>query len=75
MHNNIELTEEEKKAIAALKRVAKKWPKSLWLFSASGTLWVMRCGLTGEAMERCTGSVDPAYCITNIAISNDGGDW
>lgn len=27
------LTEEEKKAIAALKRIAKKWPKSLWLFN------------------------------------------
>ena len=30
--DKIDLNDEEKKAIRALKRVAKKWPKSLWLF-------------------------------------------
>lgn len=76
----IELTPEEKKAIAALKRVAKIWPKSLWLFSASGTLHVMRNGEDGNPVyehsdEVRDGGCDPDYSITTINIANDGGDW
>lgn len=37
-----ELTHEERLAIAALKRLAKRWPQSLWLFSAGSSLHVMR---------------------------------
>ena len=70
---------DEKRAIASLNRVAKKWPKSLWLFSASGTLWVMKCGADGKPVMTPTrigdGGTDPAYCITKIDIPNDGGDW
>jgi hypothetical protein len=71
----IKLTAEEKKAIAALKRVAAKWPQSLWLFSASGNLCVMRYGPDGKrAMDGS--SVDQAYKIDQINnIPNDGGDW
>lgn len=36
------LTTEEKRAIASLKRLAKKWPITLWLYSGSGDLSVMR---------------------------------
>ena len=59
---DIELTEEEKKAIASLKRLAAKWPQSLILF-ASGTLSVRKggCGAQHE--------VD-----TIFGIPNDGGD-
>lgn len=45
----LEPTLEEKRAIASLKRLAKRWPSSLWLYAASGSLMVMRCGEEGEA--------------------------
>lgn len=37
MQDELVLSVEEKKAIAALKRLEKIWPKTLWLYSASGT--------------------------------------
>lgn len=42
------LTVEEERAIATLKRLAKRWPKTLWLYSGSGVLIVMRCGPDGK---------------------------
>jgi len=69
------LTPEEKKAIAALKRVAKRWPESLWLFSASGTLHVMKKNEQGERVMLSSDGVDPDFAITSAYIENDGGDW
>ena len=72
----LEPTPEEQKAIASLKRIAKKWPKSLWLWSASGSLWVMRRGPDGERMQHPSKSgVDQAYILASVDIPNDGGDW
>lgn len=71
----MDITKEEKLAIAALKRVAKKWPKSLWLFSASGTLWVMKKNADGQTVMLSTLGVDPDYAVDPIDIENDGGDW
>ena len=71
----MDVTEDERKAINALKRVAKTWPKSLWLFSASGTLCVMRCGRDGEQVKLNTQGVDPDYVLARVDIPNDGGDW
>jgi hypothetical protein len=69
------LTPEEKRAIKALKRVARQWPKTLWLFSA-GDLEVMRLGPNGERMMTSQGGVDQAYIVATIdGIPNDGGDW
>lgn len=65
----------EKQAIASLKRLAKRWPKTLWLFSASGTLTVMRCGEDGQHVHNRDGSVDQDYIVDTISIPNDGGDW
>lgn len=70
-----ELTAEEKKAIAALQRVAKTWPKSLWLFSASGSLNVMKKDASGEMAETAHGGIDQAFSVAKIDIQNDGGDW
>ncbi len=82
MNGMIELTPEEEKAIKALKRVANNWPDTLWLFSANGTLNVMKCNQDGERAyksRRCgDGSdenVDQEYCMDEIDIPNDGGDW
>lgn len=75
---NIETTDDERRAIATLNRLAKRWPKSLWLFSASGILCVMR---TRQGGQRASGGdnaedgYDPDYCCATIDIPNDGGDW
>lgn len=76
---DIELTREEKLAITSLRRLAKRWPDTLWLFSASGRLCVMRKNGNGHhahggANPSPTG-VDPDYIVETIDIENDGGDW
>lgn len=68
-------TKDEKRAISALKKVAAKWPKSLWLFSASGSLCVMRSGPNGDQIVNSGGGIDQAYLIVSVNIPNDGGDW
>lgn len=70
----MEITKEEQSAIKALKTVAKKWPKSLWLFSASGTLCIMKCKPDGRVAMAKFGGVDPDYIVDHIDIKNDGGD-
>ena len=68
------LTTKEEKAIRALHRLAKIWPDSLWLFSASGSLYVMKKNADGERARKGTG-IDPEYIVESIDIENDGGDW
>jgi hypothetical protein len=70
-----ELSASEKKAIAALKRVAKIWPKTLWLFSASGTLCVMKTDKNGRRVQLPGDGMDPDFSVDTINISNDGCDW
>lgn len=74
---DIEPTDEERRAIASLRRLAKRWPKSLWLFSGSGRLCVMRNGQDGRRVmtNDKDGGADSDYCLATIAITNDGGDW
>jgi len=64
---DFELTPEEVKAIRALRRVEKIWPDTLWLFSASGVLHVMRKGEDGEHVHKGEG-IDPDYIIDSISI-------
>jgi hypothetical protein len=71
----IELTQKEIKAIKSLHRIAKTWPKTLWLFSANGGLEVMRCGKDGQHVTDYTGGMDRDYIVDSIDIPNDGGDW
>lgn len=76
MPSEMELTAEEKRAIVALKRLGKRWPKGLWLFSASGSLCVMKFDEDGERVKVDGGGMDPYYTVDTIAgIPNDGGDW
>lgn len=72
---DIELTNEEEKIIKSLKRLAKRWPKTLWLYSASGTLCLMKCKEDGVVAYTQSGGIDPDYRIAEINIDNDGGDW
>lgn len=69
------LTTEEKKAIRTLKRLAQNWPESLWLFSASASLCIMKTDDCGDRIFLSNGGVDPDYVIDTINIPNDGGDW
>ena len=72
---DFDLTKEEKSAIRRLKRLAKDWPDTLWLFSASGSLYVMKSGENREHVETENGSMDADYEVEIIDIENDGGDW
>ena len=68
-------TREEQQAINALKVLAKAWPKSLWLYSAAGTLCVMRAKSDGTHALKRDGGVDDEYILDTVDIPNSGGDW
>lgn len=75
-------TPEECKLIDSLKRLAKKWERHgerLWLYSASGTLYIM---MHGDREDNPVREMNPNFgtnqdnIITTIeGIDNDGGDW
>lgn len=69
------LTDAETEAVRALKRLARTWPDSLWLFSASGSLCVMKKDGDGERRRLTCNGMDPGAVIETIEIENDGGDW
>lgn len=71
----IALSPEERKAITSLRRLAKRWPDTLWLFSGAGAVAVMRRREDGEKAMTETGAFDPAYIVATVDIPNDGGDW
>lgn len=76
------LTKPEQLAITSLHRLAKHWPKSLWLYSAGGSLCVMkkadghRAIIPGTAGANSPGGgMDPEFVVGTADIENDGGDW
>ncbi len=69
------MTDKEKRAVNSLIELSYKWPKSLWLFSANGSLYVMRNKKDGSRAFTPTGGVDQNYIVATIDIPNDGGDW
>ena len=69
------MTVDEKKAIDALRRLAKKWPDTLWIFADGNSLHVTRCGADGEHVMLSHGGVDPDMIVESINIPNDGGDF
>ena len=71
----MQLTDKERNAVVLVRKLALKWPKSLWLFSASGSLWIMKKNEDGEKAMLSNGGVDPDYQIALVTIENDGGDW
>jgi len=71
-----ETTEREEKAIRSLKRLAKNWPPTLWLFAgAGGSVCIMKTGQFGQRMMTEEGGVNPDYIVGDIDIPADGGDW
>ena len=71
----MDITKEEQLAVNSLERLAKRWPKSLWLFSGGGTLCVMKYRDDGSVAVIPSGGVDPDYVVAAIDIVNSGGDW
>lgn len=69
------LTEDEARAIKALQKLAKTWPDSLWLFSGSGSLCVMKKDGNGDRAMGGAGGYDPNAEVATVNIENDGGDW
>lgn len=70
------LTKAEKQAIDDLRALARRWPKTLWIYAAGSVhLHIMKCGDNGEPVVRMDGSPDPGYLVGEAAIPNDGGDW
>lgn len=60
------LTPSEARAVAALERLARRWPRALRLFSTNGTLQVLK---PGEGRTFVSG------LVTSISgIPNGGGD-
>lgn len=70
---------DEDELIRALKALARRWPtKTHWLFSASGTLCLMRYDPDGQRARLGPGpdeSIDQAAVVETFNIPNDGGDW
>lgn len=67
-----DLTDEEARAIASLQRLARRWPKSLTLFSWSGSLVVFHSADMGAVTDRDRGN---DLILADIdGIPNDGGD-
>jgi hypothetical protein len=71
MSGERELSQDEMSAILALQRLAKKWPRSLTLFSAAGSLVVLPTGLDKGPDGRL--SEDDVLARID-GIPNDGGD-
>jgi hypothetical protein len=71
-----EPTAEESRAICSLKRLAKRWPDTLYLASMGGSLNVMRKDADGgHAIRTDDVDLDQSYSLATIAIDNTGGDW
>lgn len=67
-----EFTPAERKAINSLKRLAKKWPDTLMLFSWSGTLLAVK--LNEDGSSPLHDNPNDATMESIHGIYNDGGD-
>lgn len=69
------LTDEEKKAIRSLNRLAKKWPETLWIFSGGGNAVVLKNDRFGKRAHLPGDGVDPDYVVGECRLPIEGGDW
>lgn len=68
------LTAHERRTVRALRKLAKDWPPSLWVFAGVG-FYLMQTDTDGNRPETKFGSVSPDYIVERFDIPNDGGDW
>lgn len=72
----MEPTKQEELAIELLRKAARHWPESLWVFAADGKLHVMRKDVGGEkAIDESGTGFDQTFILDSINIEADGGDW
>jgi hypothetical protein len=73
----IELSQAELMAIQRLKRCAKDFPPTLWLFNTgSGTTFIMRMKDNGEIVFKDDGFPDRDYIVDTLhGIHIDGGEF
>ncbi|WP_276972421.1 hypothetical protein [Ferrimicrobium acidiphilum] len=70
-----EFTTEELAAIKSLKRLARKWPKSLTLLSMEGSVYISRTADRGAIATRdCDTELDVPLVLIE-GVPNDGGGW
>lgn len=70
-----ELNDEERRAIAALERLAKCWPQTLTLLSYDGTLSVVHT-VNKDVIADGYGPERQDLVLAHIdGIPNDGGSW
>lgn len=73
---DIELSPEEEKAIRSLRRLAKTWPKTLWIFcNGMSDISVLKVGDDGQRVMTASGSIDQGRIVGDARIPNEGGDW
>lgn len=70
----LKTTAEERKAIRALEKLAKTWPKSLMLFSWSGSLCVVKTKSDGTMPIESNREMNERVVGVIRGIGNDGGD-
>lgn len=69
------LTDEERRAIAALERLAKRWPRTLTLLSYDGSLSVIHSADL-DVISDGTHAARQDLILANIdGIPNDGGGF
>lgn len=70
-------TKAELKWIEDFKKLAKRCPKSLWIYANGYDLNIMKYpeGSNGFMSKRDGSAVDPDNVIGRVEIANDGGDW
>ncbi len=70
------LTANERKAITGLQALAKRWPRSLTLFSWSGNLVVFKSDEWAEHCAKGPANIGASdHIVARISgIPNDGGD-
>ena len=67
-------TAKEVRAVAELRKLAKNWPKSLWIFAPGDYLYVLRT-VNGERVYNADGGVDQSHIVDYVAVPSDGGEW
>lgn len=70
-----DFTPDELAAIRSLKRLARKWPKTLMLLSMDGCLYAVRIADQGAIVTRPYGTESDVPIALIDGIHNDGGGW
>lgn len=71
-----DLTLDEQKAISSLRRVAKKWPDTLWCFTggSANTLTILKKNAEGQRVMIGDGAIDQEYIVDSVSgIGVEGG--